>query len=222
MLAEALARGDARHIAVKRNRAAIDAIRETWRRSGGKTPRLGIGELASMYEARLAGVNSMDDFRHANLDLTAELEARVPSEVRARYEHLPRSVFVRDHDVDIQYDVEEGPNGSTAVARLRLPEKLARTLVAEELPALDRSLRFVVPRGARGAARGATLTELQNELERPFTEAEIAELDRARREGGGGRRGERRRQREAEDGGRGGREGGGRRKGKRARRRRSW
>jgi ATP-dependent helicase HrpA len=220
MLAEALARGEARHVAVKGNRAAIDAIRETWRRSGGKTPRLGIGELASMYEARLAGVNSMDDFRRANLDLTAELEARVPAEVRARYDHLPRSVFVRDRDVDIQYDVEEGPNGSVAVARLRLPEKLARTLVTEELPTLDRPIRFVVPRGARGAARGATLAELQDELERPFTEAEIAELERGRREAGGGRRGERRRRREAEGGGRGGRDSGAGRKGKRTRRRR--
>ena len=34
-------------------------------------------------------------------------------------------------------------------------------------------------RGARGAARASTLDELQEELERPFTEQELAEIERA-------------------------------------------
>src|SRR6185437_14212146 len=40
VLAEALARGDAQHHAVRRNRNAIDEIRAVYRRSGGATPRL--------------------------------------------------------------------------------------------------------------------------------------------------------------------------------------
>jgi hypothetical protein len=81
-------------------------------------------------------------------------------------------VEVRDRAVAIDYDVEETADGVTGVARLRLPEKVARTLVAEELPELDRPLRFTVMRGARGAVKAATLPELQDRLDDPFTDDE--------------------------------------------------
>jgi hypothetical protein len=153
-------------------------VRETYRRSGGRTPRLGQADVMALYEAQLADVNSVADFRHARLNIDAD--AIVPREVRERYAALPSTVSVRGRDVDVQYDVEEGENGPFGVARLRLPEKLARTLVEEELPSMDRPLRFVVPRGARGAARGDTLEALQEELDRPFTSEEIDRLERAR------------------------------------------
>ena len=70
------------------------------------------------------------------------------------------------------------------VARLRLPEKLARTLSEAELPMLDRPVRFVVTRGARGAARASTLEALQEELERPFTEEELQAMNRDWRRSG--------------------------------------
>ena len=200
LIAEALARGEARHIAVKRNQPLIDAIRETWRRSGGKTAKLGFPELAAMYEARLREVSSYSDVRRANLDLGQELESLVPESVRAEYARLPDRVFVRDREVDIQYDVEEGSSGTVPVARLRLPEKLARTLSEAELPQLDRPLRFVVTRGARGAARASTLGELQDELERPFTEEELEAMNRAWE----ARREERRERKRRERAGRGG------------------
>jgi ATP-dependent helicase HrpA len=179
LIAEALARGEARHIAVKRNQPLIDEIRDTWRRSGGRTPKLGQSELTAMYEAKLAVVTSIEDFRRADLDLTRELEMIVPAALRAEYARLPDHVEVRDRDVEIQYDVEETPEGNVAVARLRLPEKLARTLAESELPRLDRPMRFVVTRGARGAARANTLEALQEELERPFTNEELEEMNRA-------------------------------------------
>ncbi len=179
-LAEAMARGEARHPGARRNQAAIDAVRETYRRSGGQTPRLGFAELASVYEQQLAGVNSIADFRHAPLEVRADMF--VPLEVRERYAALPSSVAVRGKDVEIHYDVEESDGGKFGVARLRLPEKLARTLSHEELPVLDRPLRFIVTRGARGAARANTLDELQEELDRPFTEKELADLERAHEE----------------------------------------
>ncbi len=178
VLAEALARGEARHASVKRNAPVIEAVRETYRRSGGRTPRLALADLARMYEEKLAGVRSMDDLRHTPLDLTADLDALVSPDERARYASLPDRVVVRDREVEIHYDVEETPNGPVGVARLRLPEKLARTLTDAELPQLDRPLRFIVTRGARGAARAATLDELQEELDRPFTQAEIEALER--------------------------------------------
>jgi ATP-dependent helicase HrpA len=177
VLAEALARGEARHPGARKNQEAIESIRETYRRSGGKTPRFGFGDLASHYEAQLADVRSMTAFRHAPVHVDAD--AIVPRETREQYAHLPTTTSVRGKEVEIQYDVEDGTDGPFGVARLRLPEKLARTMVDEELPALDRPLRFVVTRGARGAARAATLEALQEELERPFTEQEIADLERS-------------------------------------------
>jgi hypothetical protein len=87
---------------------------------------------------------------------------------------------LRGRDVEIHYDVEETADGKPfGVARLRIPEKVARNLTESELPSLDRPLRFIVTRGARGAARASTLEELQEELERPFTQQELAEIERA-------------------------------------------
>jgi hypothetical protein len=198
VLAEALARGEARHPGVHRNRVAVEEIREVYRRSGGQTPKLGLAELTSIYEQQLQSVNSMSDFRQARVDVDAD--AIVPADVRERYAGLPASVEIRGKDVEIQYDVEEGGQGPAGVARLRLPEKLAKTLSEAELPKLDRPLRFVVTRGMRGAARGNTLEELQEELDRPFTREEIEGFERmknrqrderrdrkrkSRREGGG-------------------------------------
>jgi ATP-dependent helicase HrpA len=180
VLAEALARGEARHPGAQKNSQAIESVRETYRRSGGQTPRLSLADLTALYERQLADLNSMSGFRHARVYVNAD--EIVPRAVREKYEALPSSVPVRDREVEIHYDVEETPEGLTGVARLRLPEKLARTLTDEELPALDRPLRFIVTRGVRGAARAKTLLELQDELERPFTDKEIAEMDRAQQE----------------------------------------
>jgi hypothetical protein len=180
VLAEALARGEARHPGAQKNQAAIESVRETYRRSGGQTPRLGLAELTAYYEQQLAQLRSMSEFRHVRVAF--DPDAFVPKAVRDRYASLPSSTPVRDRDVEIHYDVEESPEGSVGVARLRLPEKLARSLTEGELPTLDRPLRFIVMRGARGAARGRTLEELQEELERPFTAKEIEELDRSQDE----------------------------------------
>jgi len=200
LLAEAMARGEARHSAVKHNQPLIDEVRETWRRSAGTTPRLGVNELASLYESRLRDLDAMSNFKFANLDLTAELESLVPASVRAQYARLPARVQLRDRDVEIQYDVEEDEARKVGVARLRLPEKLARSLSEAELPVLDRPLRFVVTRGARGAARASTLEALQEELDRPFTEEELQAMNRAWED----RREERRERKRRERAGRGG------------------
>lgn len=190
LLAEALARGEARHPAAKHDRVAIEEIREAWRRSGGKTPRLGLEEVTAIYARQLVeqNVTSYSDFRRAQLGIDAE--AILPRQERERYLALPDSVEIRGREIPIRYDVEETDSGRHGVARLSLPEKLARTLTEAELPSLDRPLRFVVTRGARGAARADTLEALRDELDRPFTEKELADLDSA-----ADRRGEERKQR---------------------------
>jgi ATP-dependent RNA helicase HrpA len=178
-LAEGLARGDARHVAAKNDRVAIEEIRESWRRSGGKTPKLGVEELTAIYKKQLAeqNVRSFSDFRRARLGIDAE--SIVPRRERERYLSLPDFVEIRGREIPIRYDVEENDSGRRAVARLTLPEKIARTMSEAELPQLDRPLRFVVTRGARGAARADDLDALREELDRPFTEQELTELDRA-------------------------------------------
>jgi len=210
VLADALARGEARHFAVKRNLPLIDGVREAWRRSGGTLPRLSQADLAVMYKARLAGVSSLTEFKQADLDLSAELEALSPRAARAAYDDLPSHTEVRGRDVEIDYDVEDGADGSVqGVARLRLPEKVARTLTESELPALDRPMRFVVARGQRGSVRATTLEELQARLDAPWSEEEIARFNRKRDEQREANR-SRRRDRVAPNARRGPREGRGR------------
>jgi hypothetical protein len=188
VLAEALARGEARHTAVKRNTPRVEEIRELWRRSGGRTPRLGARELADLYEGALGDVRSIDEFRAAPLRLP--LDGMVDADERERLMALPGAAEIRGKTVPIDYDVETVPAGGergergergegapprdhdtaippiaearnaatpiesspyagkgsaepaptrlVPVARLRLPEKLARTLTDEELPELDR------------------------------------------------------------------------------------
>jgi hypothetical protein len=181
LLAEAVARGDARQLSVKRNRAAIEEVREAYRRSGGATPRLGLAELTALYEAQLADVSSMEEFRNARLVI--DPDDFVSPEERERLARLPDMVLVRDREAWIDYDVETRPDGTTyGVARLRLPEKIARTLTDAEVPELDRPVRFTVLRGQRGAVRADTLDELQELLERPWSPDEIVEGDAERDE----------------------------------------
>jgi ATP-dependent helicase HrpA len=187
-LALALARGESRHPAVRRNRRAIDEARELHRRSGGTTPRLSMADLATQYEAMLAGVSDMEGYRQAALRL--DLGGLVGEAERARLLALPSATEIRGKWIDIEYDVEVDPAGvPSGVARLRLPEKLARTLAEAELPVLDRPMRFVVLRGPRGAVRASSLDELQALLDRPWSPDEYQERRPARRERPSGRQG---------------------------------
>jgi hypothetical protein len=172
VLAQALANGTARHLSVKKNRAAIEAVREAYRRSGGTTPKLGLAELTELYEDQLSSVDSVDAFRNARL--TVDPDQFVSAAERAKYDALSSLVLIREKEVWIDYDVEERDDGTPyGVARLRLPEKLARTLTPEELPTLDRPLRFTVLRGQRGAVRADNLDELQELLARPWSPDEL-------------------------------------------------
>jgi hypothetical protein len=128
-----------------------------------------------MYEQQLADVNSMDDFRAARL--TIDYDRFVPREVREQLHELPNSVLIRDREVEIDYDVEEREGKREGVARLRLPEKIARTLSEGEIPALDRPVRFVVLRGQRGAVRSHSLEDLQARLAEPWSADEVQESE---------------------------------------------
>ena len=182
VLADALARGEARHFSMKDNLPRIDAVREAWRRSGGTLPRLNQADLAALYLEKLARVRSVTEFKNADLDISSELERLSPRAERAKYDALPSRVAVRDRDVEIDYDVEEIDGQPRGVAKLRLPEKIARSLTEGEIPSLDRPVRFVVARGQRGSVRARTLDELQTLLDAPWTDEEVARFNRKRDE----------------------------------------
>ena len=173
LLAEALARGEARHFAVKKNHDVIEEIREAYKRSGGETKRLGLPELTALYKEQLSDVRSVEEFKSARLNV--DRDRFVPREVRDRLVRLPGHVMIRDRDVEIDYDVEERDGTRLGVARLRLPEKIARTLTKQEIPELDRPARFVVLRGQRGAVRSDSLEDLQERLAQPWSPDEVEE-----------------------------------------------
>ena len=173
LLAEALARGEARHFAVKKNRDVIEEIREAYKRSGGETKRLGLPDLTALYEEQLSDIRSVEELKSARLNI--DRDRFVPREVRDRLERLPSHVTIRDRDVEIDYDVEERDGTRLGVARLRLPEKIARSLTEQEIPELDRPVRFVVLRGQRGAVRSDSLQDLQERLAQPWSPDEVEE-----------------------------------------------
>jgi len=222
LLAEAAARGELRHVGVRRNQPVVEEIREVWRRLGGITPRLGQAELTAWYETGMGNATSWEEIRA--LPLLIDRRDFVSEAQLAAARALPGAVEIRDRTVGIDYDVEERDGGRVPVARLRLPEKLARTVVAEELPTLDRALRFVVPRGQRGSVRADDLLELQDRLDLPFTDEERAAHDAKQASGRRGEREVRGQGRHDRNGGRAGgksgkpgHKGGGRHPGKRRR-----
>ncbi|WP_224361738.1 DEAD/DEAH box helicase [Hyalangium versicolor] len=185
VLAQAMASGEARHEAVHLNLPAIEEVRELWRRSGGRTAKLGEFELTALYEAQLQGVTTMDEFLERRLRL--DLGSLVSPGVREELLRLPGAVLIRDREVELGYEVEQAADGKLhGVVRLHLPEKMARTLVQEEILVLDRPLRFGVHRGRRGAIRADTLLELQELLDMPWSPDELeAERDPRHRSGSG-------------------------------------
>ena len=131
--------------------------------------------MAAWYESQLARVNDLAGFRAS--ELRFDPDAIVPAAERAKWMALPNEVEIRERVIGMHYEIEESEGGPRGVVRLQLPEKIARSLVEQELPTLDRPLRFTVSRGARGAVRGDTLGEVQDALARPFSRDE---LDRGR------------------------------------------
>ena len=139
------------------------------------TTRTGAQAVQKSFTAR-----SLNDFKAAPLRL--DLESLVDPGARERYAELPDTVSIRDKEMEIGYEVEEGNGERRGVARLRLPEKVARTLTEAELPQLDRPLYFMVMRGQRGAVRANSLQELQDALDQPWTQDEVERAGRGVRE----------------------------------------
>jgi hypothetical protein len=197
VLAAALARGEAHHPAVRRNRADIEAVREVYRRSGGTTARLGLPQLVRLYEEALAReeVDSMESFRRAALRL--EVRSLVAPEEWARWAQLPSAVELAGRLVPVQYlllredglptaDGEEALGTLLPVARLAIPEKLLRQLRDADIPRLDRPVQLAVirPKSRGGSAVGWTLAEVRARLREQRPGEELRRRPAGREKGG--------------------------------------
>jgi ATP-dependent helicase HrpA len=185
VLTRALIDGETTHPDQHRLRHTLSELDELWRRSGGRLSRLSPDELRIRIRRQLETVTSWESFLRTRIVLQpGEL---VDAETRQKLEALPGRLHIRGDAVPLEYEVED----SVGVARVRLREGQAKRLRQEELPPLDRPLRFAVQRGRHPPILADTIPALQAQLKRaPRAEADerSSYRDDGGRRGGGHRR----------------------------------
>jgi hypothetical protein len=160
VLTDALIQGDTPHPEQHRLRRAFEEIDELWRRSGGTLPSLSPEQIRARVRRQLEGVRSWEDFLETSVRL--EPGELIDEETRERLEALPARLHLRGDAVPLDYEVEAG----VGVARVRLREGQARRLRQDELPPLDRPIRFAVQRGGHPPIQADTIPALQSALRR--------------------------------------------------------
>ncbi len=180
-LAEALLTGETTHPDQQRIRRALDELNELWRRSGGTVPTIAPSALRQRIRAQLEPVETWEQFLHTRI--TLDPASLVESDVRGRLEAMPSSLRLRGDAAPLDYEVVDGEG----IARLRLREGQVKRLRPDEIPPLDRPLRFSVQRGGRPPLLADTLPALLDLLRRA-PKAERNEDERARRGPHGSRR----------------------------------
>jgi ATP-dependent helicase HrpA len=160
-LARALLEGDTTHPDQGRIRRAGGILREWWRRSGGTLAAASEPALIQRLLTQLAGVTSWRGFQEARLEL--DPDPLVPESERHRLEALPSMIRLHGDAVPLDYEVAAGQG----IVRLRLREGQARRLRPDELPAVDRPLRFSVVRGGAPPIHADSLAELKQLLAAP-------------------------------------------------------
>jgi hypothetical protein len=182
LLAQALATGEVVHPDAGRVRRGLAQLDELYRRAGGTLPALAPDSLVALIRAQLEEVDGWDDFQRTRVAL--DPDALIDSERRAPLEALPGMVRIRGDAVPIDYEL----TGGEAVARIRLREGQARRLRGDEVPPLDRPVRFAVQRGRHAPILADSIAELQTLLRRmPRHESEADGGGRGRRGRGAGR-----------------------------------
>ncbi|HEU4953718.1 MAG TPA: helicase-related protein [Gemmatimonadales bacterium] len=183
LLAEALVTGEAVHPDSGRLRRALTQLDELWRRSGGTLDQLAPEALLARVRAQLEPVTGWDEFQRTRILI--EPEELVDAGTRARLDALPVMMKIRGDAVPIDYEVA----GGEGVARIRLREGQARRLRPDEVPSLDRPVRFAVQRGRHAPLLSDTVAELQALLRRnPRGGEDDPSGGRSHRPGGHGRR----------------------------------
>jgi ATP-dependent helicase HrpA len=154
-LVEALMTGVAHHRQARALRHTLDRLGELWRRSGGTLAGVDGSSVRTVLGRRLSQLRRCDDF--LQVDLALSVDDFVPAERRRVLEELPSSVTLAGERCPLDYEVESG----VGVVRVRLKERVARTLREDNLPRLDRPLQFTVMRGKNSSVRAASLEELR-------------------------------------------------------------
>jgi ATP-dependent helicase HrpA len=190
-LARALVEGTAHHPDHGTNRAALRELREVYRRSGGRATG-GQDGLVDYIASKLKDVGAYADFLDTGIRVSPD--ELVPRGERERWLALPDSVTLLGQEFPLDYHME----GDTAVVRARVPDWLLRDLDEEDLPKLDRPLRWTVLRGRKEALRAESLEEAREMLDR----APRRPRGHGRGEGGDDRKGAGRHKQAGEAGGR--------------------
>src|SRR4051794_3796880 len=173
VLTQALVEGETTHPDQHRIRRVIEELDELWRRSGGSLEPASPQALRANIRAQLESVRGWQDFLRARI--TLNLEELVNPSTREQLGELPSRIHLRGDAVPLDYEVRNGQG----IARVRLREGQAKRLRADEVPRLDRPLRFAVQRGRHAPVLADTLPALQALLRQPQKREE--EEYRARR-----------------------------------------
>jgi hypothetical protein len=199
-LTDSIQNDETSHPDQSRLRRSVAELDELWRRSGGTVPAIAPENLRARIREQLESVTNWDDFLATRIELKPE--TLVDDATRHRLEALPGSVHLKGDTVPLEYEIQNGEG----VARLRLRQGQAKRLRPNEVPRLDRPLRFAVQRGRHPPIQADTLPALQalvrNEgtmgeehlgRARPHKKGREHHQDRGRRRNRTGDRGRRRR-----------------------------
>jgi len=178
VLADALLSAEVVHPDASRVHRAATLLDELWRRSGGTLQETSPDAVRSRILAQLPGVRSWEDFQGTRV--TLDPGDIVDPATRERLDALPGMVRIRGDAAPVEYELHDG----IGVARVRLREGQARRLRPDEVPALDRPVRFAVQRGRHPAILADTVPALQALLQRaPKHQKPEPEGGRGRRRG---------------------------------------
>ncbi len=157
---DAFISGEAVHPDASRVRRVLGALDELWRRSGGTLPAVAPEELRRRIREQLDGVRSWEAFQRVRILLDPSV--LVDDVTRQRLEALPGMVRIRGDAAPLEYELEQG----RAVVRVRLREGQAKRLRSDDLPQLDRPLRFAVQRGRHPPVLADSIPTLLAQLRR--------------------------------------------------------
>jgi ATP-dependent helicase HrpA len=160
VLTDALLAGETTHPDQQRLRRTLADLDELWRRSGGALPHLSPQALRRRILQALERITSWAEFERSRIGIDAA--ALVDEPTRERLETLPGRLHLRGDAVPLDYEIEDGQG----IVRVRLREGQAKRLRQDDLPPLDRPLRFAVQRGRHSPLLADSIPALQAVLRR--------------------------------------------------------
>jgi hypothetical protein len=146
-------------------RRAARELDEYWRRSGGTQEGASPTRVRAAIATQLEGITSWADFEARRLEL--DPADHLDLATRVRLDRLPATVHLLGDATAVEYAIERGEG----IARLRLREGQARRLTEDQVPALDRPVRYLVVRGGEAPIEAESLATLGALLRKPSPKA---------------------------------------------------